>query len=184
MVNLCVFASGNGSNFEAIANGQYRNINVKLLVCDNPNAYVIKRASKFNIPCLIVNMKDFSSKKAYEEYILSHLLEYKIDYICLAGYMKIISNVLLKAYENKIINIHPSLLPSFKGAHGILDAYNYGVKVFGVTIHYVDNGVDTGKIIDQEAFHIDNETIEEVEEKIHDIEHKLYVKVIKKLWEV
>ena len=98
--------------------------------------------------------------------------------------MKLCGNVLLNAYEGKIINIHPALLPSFKGAHGIADAFNYGVKVFGVTVHYVDSGMDSGTIIDQEAFHYtDGETVDQVEEKIHAIEHILYPNVVKKLCE-
>ena len=98
--------------------------------------------------------------------------------------MRICGKTLLDKYEGKIINIHPALLPSFKGAHGILDAYNYGVKVFGVTVHYVDAGMDSGKIIDQESFHIDeDDSIDDVEEKIHAIEHVLYPKVLKKLCE-
>ena len=98
--------------------------------------------------------------------------------------MRICGKVLLDSYEGKIINIHPALLPSFKGAHGILDAYNYGVKVFGVTVHYVDSGMDSGKIIAQRSFdYVEGETVDEVEAHIHDIEHVLYPEVVKKLCE-
>ena len=96
--------------------------------------------------------------------------------------MKIVDETLLNAYEGRIINIHPALLPSFKGAHGILDAFNYGVKVFGVTIHYVDAGMDSGKIIEQRAFHYtEGETVEQVEARIHEIEHEMYPEVVAKL---
>ena len=96
--------------------------------------------------------------------------------------MRFCGKVLLDAYEGYIINIHPALLPAFKGAHGIEDAYNYGVKVFGVTVHYVDSGVDSGKIIAQRAFdYTEGETLEEVEARIHKIEHVLYPEVIKNL---
>ena len=98
--------------------------------------------------------------------------------------MRICGEVLLDSYLGKIINIHPALLPSFKGAHGILDAYNYGVKVFGVTIHYVDSGMDSGKIIAQRSFdYVEGETLDEVERRIHQIEHVLYPEVVKKLCE-
>ena len=108
--------------------------------------------------------------------------EYNVDLICLAGYMRICGYVLLKKYEGRIINIHPALLPSFKGAHGIQDAFDYGVKVFGVTIHYVDSGMDSGKIIEQRAFHYtEGETVEEVEARIHEIEHQMYPEVVAKL---
>lgn len=188
MKKIVVFASGNGTNFEAIVNAcENKEINAKveLLVCDKPKAYVITRAKNHNVPVLALKLSSFNSKEEYEEKIVKKLDEIKPDLICLAGYMKYCGNVLLSHYEGKIINIHPALLPSFKGAHGIDDAYNYGVKVFGVTIHYVDSGVDSGKIIDQEAFHMEDfDTVEMVEEKIHKIEHKLYVKVINKLLEV
>ena len=96
--------------------------------------------------------------------------------------MRYIGKVLLDNYEGRMINIHPALLPSFKGAHGILDAFNYGVKVFGVTVHYVDSGMDSGKIIAQRAFdYVEGETIEDVERRIHEIEHVLYPEVVKKL---
>jgi phosphoribosylglycinamide formyltransferase-1 len=96
--------------------------------------------------------------------------------------MRLCGYVLLKKYEGRIINIHPALLPSFKGAHGIQDAFNYGVKVFGVTIHYVDAGMDSGKIIEQRAFHYtEGETVDEVEARIHKIEHEMYPEVVAKL---
>ena len=94
--------------------------------------------------------------------------------------MRYIGKVLLDNYEGKIINIHPALLPSFKGAHGIKDAFEYGVKVFGVTVHYVDSGVDSGKIIMQRGFEYYGSSIDEVETKIHEIEHVLYIEAINK----
>ena len=95
--------------------------------------------------------------------------------------MKIVGETLLNSYEGKIINIHPALLPSFKGAHGILDAFNYGVKVFGVTIHYVNSGIDEGKIISQQAFEYYGNDIEELETMIHKVEHELYPRTINEL---
>ena len=178
---IAVFASGNGSNFEAIAaacsSGELY-ADVALLVCDKRGAPVIERADRFGIPVLVVSPNFFGSKEHYERFILEKLEEHEVELICLAGYMRIVSDVLLGAYEGRIINIHPSLLPSFKGAHAIRDAFEYGVKVYGVTVHYVNNEVDGGRIIMQRGIEYYGKDIEELEAKIHAIEHKLYVESI------
>ena len=183
MKRIAIFASGSGTNFEALVNETYKNEKIVLLVCDKPNAYVIERAKNHNINYFVVELKKFENKEAYETAIVNKLKEEKIDLVLLAGYMKIVDKVLLDAYEGRIINIHPALLPSFKGAHGIKDAYDYGVKIMGVTIHYVNKEVDGGKIIAQDAFHLTNETLDEAEAIIHSIEHKLYPETLKKLLE-
>ncbi len=183
MKRIAIFASGSGTNFEALVNETYKNGEIVLLVCDKPNAYVIERAKNHNINYFIVELKKFENKEAYETAIVNKLKEEKIDLVLLAGYMKIVDKVLLDAYEGRIVNIHPALLPSFKGAHGIKDAYDYGVKIMGVTIHYVNKEVDGGKIIAQDCFHLNGETLEEAEEKIHAIEHKLFPATLKKLLE-
>lgn len=183
MKRIAIFASGSGTNFEALVNETYKNGEIVLLVCDKPNAYVIERAKNHNIPYFIVELKKFESKALYEQAIVDKLKEEKIDLVCLAGYMKIVDETLLNAYEGKMINIHPALLPSFKGAHGIMDAYNYGVKIMGVTIHYVSKEVDGGKIIAQDCFHLNGETLDEAEAKIHEIEHVLFPKTLKLLLE-
>lgn len=183
--NIAIFASGSGSNFQAIADAiQNKKLEatIALLVCDNPQAFVIERAQKLQIETFVFNPKNFSSKADYETFIAKKLLDLNIHLVVLAGYMRIIGPTLLAQFPNKIINIHPALLPSFPGAHGIKDAYEYGVKVFGVTVHFVDAGVDTGTIIDQESFKMETPmTIEEVEEKIHQIEHHIYPKVLQKI---
>jgi phosphoribosylglycinamide formyltransferase 1 len=183
--NIAVFASGSGSNFQAIIDAIEKDqlpIKISLLVCDNPSAFVIERAKKHQIETFIFTPKNYRNKEEYEQVIVNELDARNITWVFLAGYMRIVGKTLLHAYPNKIVNIHPALLPSFPGAHGIQDAFNYGVKVFGVTIHFVDEGIDTGKIIDQDSFKImGNESIEEIESKIHHIEHVLYPKVIKSL---
>lgn len=185
MKRVAIFASGSGTNFEALVNAcesKYVDAEVVLMICDKKKAYVNERAKNHNVDSFVFSAKDYSSKEEYEELLVEKLEEYNVDLICLAGYMRLIGYVLLKKYEGRIINIHPALLPSFKGAHGIEDAYNYGVKVFGVTVHYVDSGMDSGKIIAQRAFEKqDDDTIETVEAKIHEIEHQLYPEVLKKL---
>ena len=186
MKNVAIFASGSGTNYEAIINEVEKgNIkaNVVLMATDHSDAYVCTRAKNHGTPIYIIDYKG-KKKEEYEALLVAKLKELNVDLIVLAGYMRICGKVLLDAYEGSIINIHPALLPSFKGAHGILDAFNYGVKVFGVTVHYVDSGMDSGKIIDQMAFHYtEGETVEQVEERIHKIEHELYPAVVKKLTE-
>lgn len=187
MKRVAIFASGSGTNFEALVTACEKkeiSAEVVLLVCDKRKAYVLERAKNHGIDTFVFNASKYNSKEDYEKEIVSKLVEYKVDFICLAGYMKLCGKVLLEQYEGKIINIHPALLPAFKGAHAIYDAYTYGVKVFGVTIHYVDSGMDSGEIIAQRAFdYTEGETIDEVEEKIHAIEHELYPEVLKKLCE-
>ena len=183
MKRIAIFASGSGTNFEALVNEKYKNGEIVLLICDKPEAYVIERAKNHNIASFVFNPKDYAKKSEYEALIVEKLNELGVDLICLAGYMRICGKTFLAAYEGKIINIHPALLPSFKGAHGILDAFNYGVKVYGVTIHYVDSGMDSGKIIEQRAFYYDGNDIEELESKIHAVEHELYPLVVKRMCE-
>lgn len=185
MKKIAVFASGFGSNFQAIIEATQKHIlnaEIALLVSDNPSCKAVERANADGIDAFTFSAKNFSSKAEYENAILQELIKNSVDYIVLAGYMRIIGKTLLEAYPSKIINLHPALLPSFRGAHGISDAYNYGVKVFGITIHFVDEGVDTGKIIDQFAFHIEeNDDINSVEAKIHQLEHKYFPITIDKL---
>ncbi|HZK34698.1 MAG TPA: phosphoribosylglycinamide formyltransferase [Bacillota bacterium] len=185
MKHLAVFASGRGSNYEAIENAILNNeiddCCISLLVCDNQDAHVIKLAEKFKRKTFVFDPKGYKNKSEYESDIVEQLKEHKVDLICLAGYMGIIGDILLEAYPNRIINIHPSLLPSFKGSSGIKDAFEYGVKVFGITIHYVSKEIDSGEIIAQRAFEYDGDKIEEVEACIHKIEHELYPQTIKKL---
>lgn len=187
MKNIAIFASGSGTNFEALVEACEKGdikARVVLMVCNKKNAYVVERAKNHHIDSFIFTPKNYENKEAYETEIVNKLYEYKIDLVCLAGYMLFCGEVLLKHFEGKIINIHPALLPAFKGAHGILDAFNYGVKVFGVTIHYVDSGVDSGKIIAQRAFdYQEGDSLEDVEAKIHAIEHELYPEVVAKLVE-
>ncbi len=183
-VRLAVFASGSGSNYEAIAqacsDGRL-DAEVVLLVCDKPGAKVLERAKRFGTESFAFNPKDYESKTAFETVLQRMLEERKVDYICLAGYMRIVGPVLLRAFEQRIINIHPSLLPSFKGAHAIQDAVDYGVKIFGATTHFVDDTLDGGRIIDQGAIVYEGNDIEELTNLIHKIEHSLYVKTINKL---
>ena len=183
--NIAVFASGNGSNFEAIVRACKENkiegATVSLLVCDRHDAYVLERAKKLDIKPFVFDPKSYSSKKEYEQNILDVLRANDIHIICLAGYMRIVGDTLLEAFPNRILNIHPSLLPSFKGAIAIIEAFEFGVKVFGVTVHLIDNTIDGGTIIAQRAFEYHGDSLEEVEHRIHEIEYQLYPEAINTL---
>lgn len=185
MKRLAVFASGNGSNFEAIARGcqedAIEGAEVVLCVCDKAGAYVLERAKNYDIPVLLFNPKEYASKREFERMIANRMDAEGVDLVCLAGYMRIIGEELLERYGGKIINIHPALLPAFKGAHAIKDAFEYGVKVYGVTIHEVDASLDGGKIISQVAVPYEGDDIEELETMIHKAEHKLYIDTINKI---
>lgn len=182
MVNIAVFASGSGTNFENIVKANLSHVNVKLLIVDKESAYAIERANHLGVPYVYVNPKAFPSKKEYEMKIMEYLHEYEIELIVLAGYMRFIGEVLLSNYPRKIINIHPAYLPAFPGAHGIRDAYEAKVSETGVSIHYVDEGVDTGEIIHQEKIKIDPDwSLETLEEHVHALEYKMYPKVLEQL---
>lgn len=181
---IAVFASGNGSNFEALARAcASGELDAEIAVCvvDKPKAFVIQRAADYGIPAMIVSPKEFASKREYEKAIADRLDAENVSLVCLAGYMRIVGEELLSRYGGRIINIHPALLPAFPGAHAIEDSFRYGVKVFGVTIHYVDETLDGGRIISQAAVPYDGDDIEELESMIHKTEHRLYVDTVSKL---
>ena len=184
MKKIAVFASGFGSNFQALIEAvkqQTLNADIVLLVSDNPSSKAVERANAVGIDAFTFCAKDYAGKAAYEQAVLAELQKRQVEYIVLAGYMRIIGKTLLEAFPMRIINLHPALLPSFPGAHGIADAYHYGVKVFGITIHFVDEGIDTGKIINQFAFHAEeNDTLETIETKIHQLEHQHYPETVDK----
>jgi phosphoribosylglycinamide formyltransferase 1 len=178
-VKAAVFASGNGSNFEAIMKHENLACDVVLLVCDKPGASVIEKASSYNVQTFVLNPEDFESKGKYEEEILIKLEQEGVEWIFLAGYMRIVGETLLHAYEGKIMNIHPSLLPAFPGKDAIGQAFRAGVAVTGVTVHFIDEGVDTGPIIAQKQVEIFPEDTEELLKiRIQKVEHVLYPTVI------
>ena len=182
-MNIAVFASGKGTNFAAIIRAVKKGkikANLSLLVCDKPGAGAISRAKRAGIKVALVKREDFTTKEDFENRIIQNLEENQIDLIVLAGYMRLVDPELLARYKNRILNIHPSLLPSFKGTEGIKGAFNYGVKVTGVTVHFVDEEMDHGAIILQAPLKIEeDETRESLETKIHKLEHKLYPEAIR-----
>lgn len=182
MMNIAVFASGRGSNFSAIIKAvKQKKIKARLalLVCDNPQAGAILHAQKAGIKVALVRREDFSSKNDFESQIITSIRAAKIDLIVLAGFMRMLSSSFVASFKNRIINIHPSLLPVFKGSTGIKDAFDYGAKVTGVTVHFVDEEMDHGPIILQQPLKVEeDDTLEDLEEKIHKLEHRLYPQAI------
>ena len=182
-MNIAVFCSGNGSNLQAIIDSVksgYIPAKIALVVSDEKGAFALKRAGEAGIQALILNPKEFEGREAFDKEVVKHLREAKIDLVVLAGYMRLLSDFFIKEYESRIMNIHPSLLPSFKGTHGIKDALEYGVKVTGPTVHFVDEKLDHGPIILQKALEIeDNDTEETLLARVHNEEHKIYPEAIR-----
>lgn len=183
--SIVILASGNGSNFEAIVKKIRKNnwpIVVKALITDNPKAFAIERAKRLKVPTIILDYKAFSSKQEYNKILLEKLEDLNPDLVVLAGYMRILPPFIVERFRFRIVNIHPALLPAFPGLNAIERAYKAGCKVTGITIHYVDEGVDTGPIIEQAALRIrEGESLEELEKRIHKLEHRYYPEVIKRL---
>lgn len=182
-MNIAVFASGRGTNFSAIARAAKKGVikaNLALLVCDNPKALVLQKAKRAGVKAALVKKEDFATKRDFELGIIEHLEENTIDLIVLAGFMRILSPEFVRQYKFRILNIHPALLPSFKGAQGIKDAFDYGVKVTGVTVHFVDEEMDHGPIILQEAVKVRaDDTLESLEKRMHKVEHLLYPEALR-----
>jgi len=181
-MNIAIFCSGNGTNLQAIMDSQkkgYIKADIKLVVSDVPGCYALTRAKNAGILTLVVESRNFNSKKDFEAEILKALKKENIDLIVLAGYMRMLSENFINAYKNRILNIHPALLPSFKGAHGIKDAFEYGVKITGVTAHFVTLDMDAGQIILQSSVKVtEDDTEETLAEAIHEEEHKIYPRAI------
>ncbi|MFB5762904.1 phosphoribosylglycinamide formyltransferase [Paenibacillus medicaginis] len=162
---VAVFASGQGSNFQALvdaaADGRLGGAEVKLLVSDKPAAAVVGRAQAAGIECYTFQPKNYATREDYEQELVSMLREKEIDLVVLAGYMRLLTSVMVEAFTGRIINIHPSLLPAFPGKDAIGQALHYGVKLSGVTVHFVDGGMDTGPIIAQRAVPVTEEAAQE-----------------------
>lgn len=180
---IAVFASGQGSNFAALIDAQRKGLlgdgRIELLVSDKPEAPVAQRAEDAGVPALLLRPKDFASREDYEAEIVAELQRREIGLIVLAGYMRLITPVLLTPYADRIINVHPSLLPAFAGKDAIQQALDYGVKMTGVTVHFVDGGMDTGPVIAQRSVVVrDNDTADSLAERIHKVEYELYPEVV------
>ncbi len=150
-----------------------------LVVSDQPEAYALKRAEKFDVECVVVDRKRYGSREGFESEIKRHLGRKKIDLIILAGFMRILSPSFVAGYRGRILNLHPALLPNFPGTHAIRDAWEAKVKKTGVTVHFVDEGVDTGPVILQREVPVEaHDTLERLEQKIHAVEYEIYPEAI------
>ncbi|MBL7068828.1 MAG: phosphoribosylglycinamide formyltransferase [Candidatus Omnitrophica bacterium] len=182
-VNIAVFASGSGTNFQALIDrvkDGYIPARIALLVSDNKDAYAVERAQKAGIETFILSPKGFKSREAYDKEIIKKLKSKEVGLVALAGFMRLISGHFAKEYKNKILNIHPALLPAFKGTHGVRDAIRYGVKVTGPTVHFVDEELDHGPIVLQDAVSVsEDDTEESLRNKVHRKEYEVYPKAVK-----
>ncbi|WP_315794473.1 phosphoribosylglycinamide formyltransferase [Paenibacillus sp. BIC5C1] len=179
---IAVFASGEGSNFQALVDAARNGglgASIDLLVCDKPAARVVQRAQDAGVECHLFTPKNYDSREAYEAEIVEVLESRNIDLVVLAGYMRLLTSVVVDRYAGRLINIHPSLLPAFAGKDAIGQALEYGVKITGVTVHFVDGGMDTGPIIAQHPVPIlPEDTAESVSSSIHAAEQQLYPEVV------
>jgi len=183
MLKIGVLASGRGSNFQsildAVAAGALK-VEVAVLVSDDPAAYAIERARLRGIEHMVMRPKEHGSRDEYFQAVAGALVERGVGLVVLAGFMRIVGRPLIEAFPNRIMNIHPALLPSFPGLHGQRQAHEYGVKISGCTVHFVDEGMDTGPIIIQAAVPVlDDDTEESLAGRILSCEHKIYPEAIR-----
>ncbi|MCK5305874.1 MAG: phosphoribosylglycinamide formyltransferase [Candidatus Omnitrophica bacterium] len=177
-MNIAVFCSGKGTNLQAIIDAvksKKVKAGIKLVIADKKNALSLVKAEKAGIKAIFINSKRFKSRESFDKEAIKYLKKEKVELVVLAGFMRILSPHFIKKYRDRILNVHPALLPSFKGSRAIKDAFDSGVKVTGVTVHFVSEEVDSGPIILQEAVKVSNrESYVSLERKIHKVEHRLY----------
>ncbi|MDE0317580.1 MAG: phosphoribosylglycinamide formyltransferase [Candidatus Poribacteria bacterium] len=183
-MKIAVLVSGSGTNLQTLIEQLHKDetsgIEIAVVISDRQQAYALTRAKRAGIPTQIVRTQDFENRIAYDAEISRQIENYSVELIVLAGFMKLFQPPLVRKYRNRIINVHPSLLPAFPGATPVADSLAYGVKVAGVTVHFVDEDVDTGPIIAQTVVPVyDTDDEESLHKRIQIEEHKLYPKVIK-----
>lgn len=177
---LAVFVSGSGTNLQAIIDAEIWNVEIAVVLSNNPGAYAVKRAKKHGIPVEIVDHRNYSLREEFEREIIIRLEPFDVEVIALAGFMRVLSPFFIRSYKNRIINLHPALLPCFPGLHAVKQALDYGVKFTGCTVHFVDEGVDAGPIILQAVVPIhDTDTEDSLLERIHKEEHRIYPEAIR-----
>jgi phosphoribosylglycinamide formyltransferase-1 len=177
-IKLGVLISGSGTNLQAIIDRIEEgalDATVEIVVSSRPDAYGLKRAERHGIQTLTLSKQVYADPLVADEIIAAELKRHNVEYVVMAGYMRMVHAPILASYPDRVVNIHPALLPSFKGAHAIQDAFDAGVKVTGVTVHFADEHYDCGPIIAQEALAVEEDwDVDELEEHIHEIEHRLY----------
>ena len=182
-MKIAVLCSGNGTNLQAIidnVNKGYIPAKIAFVLSDEKKAFVLERARKAGIETIVLDKKDYKTREDFDREAVKHLKKENVELVVLAGFMRLLSSYFIREYRNRIMNIHPALLPSFKGTHGIKDAIDYGVKVTGVTVHFVDEHLDNGPIILQKTIDVkEDDTEEALLERVHKEEHKAYPEAIK-----
>lgn len=181
-LKIGVLLSGSGTNLQAIIDEAAAGLPVEIVkvVSSRPDAYGIERAKAAGIPVLVLNRTVYADREAADQMIVDELKAAGAEYVVMAGYMRMVTPVMLDAFPDRVVNLHPALLPSFKGAHAIDDAFNAGVKVTGVTVHLANEEYDKGPIIAQEPVVVaEDDTLDSLEAKIHAVEHVLYPKVLR-----
>ncbi len=187
-IKLGVLVSGGGTNLQAIIDsieqGKIKG-EISVVISSNERTYALKRAGKHGIPGIYINRNDFQTQQEYEEYMIKTLKTYNVDLVLLAGFMKVLSPIFIAEFKNRIMNIHPALIPAFCGMgfygsrvhKAVLD---YGVKVTGATVHFVDEGADTGPIILQEVVPVlDDDTIDSLAARVLEVEHKIVPEAVR-----
>ena len=181
-LKIGVLISGSGTNLQAIIDeilSGRLDVEISLVISSRPDAYGLVRASNVGIPTLSLSKDLYKDPSVANSVIASELHKARVDYVVMAGYMRMLTQEVLAMFPGRILNLHPALLPAFKGAHAIKDAFEYGVKVTGVTVHFADATYDTGAIIAQEAVEVrEDDTLDTLEERIHKVEHRIYPKVL------
>ena len=181
-LKIGVLLSGGGTNLQAIIDQVAEGLPVEIVkvISSRPDAYGIERAKAAGIPVRALNRAVYEDREAADALIVEELKAAGAEYVVMAGYMRMVTPVMLDAFPDRVVNLHPALLPSFKGAHGISDAFDSGVKVTGVTVHLANEEYDKGPIIAQEPVRIEeDDTLESLEAKIHAVEHELYPRVLR-----
>ena len=186
-IKLGVLISGSGTNLQAlidaIAAGKL-DASIELVVSSRPSAYGLKRAEAAGIQTLTLSKEIYADPMVADEVIATELRRAGVDYVLMAGYMRMVHDPILASFPNRVVNIHPALLPSFKGAHAIQDAFDYGVKVTGVTVHFANSDYDCGPIIAQRPVEVEEGwTVDQLEARIHEVEHRIYPHVAQLLAE-
>ena len=182
-IKLAILISGSGTNLQAIIDAVEEgslDASIELVLSSRPEAYGLKRAAEAGIPVMALSKEVYADPQVADEVIASELKARDVDYVVLAGYMRKIGPAVLACFPNSVINLHPALLPSFPGAHAIEEAYDYGVKVTGVTVHVANAEYDRGPIIAQRPVAVEEGwSVDDLEAAIHDVEHELYPEVLR-----
>lgn len=182
-MNIAVLCSGSGTNLQAIIDkvkSGYISAKIAFVLSDKADAFALERARKSGIETIVLNSKNYKTREDFDKEVIKNLKKRDVGLVVLAGFMRLLSPHFIREYKNKIVNIHPALLPSFKGTHGIKDALDYGVKVTGATVHFVDEHLDNGPIILQSCVEVKSgDTEDTLLERVHREEHKIYPEAVK-----